>query len=127
MATGKFEIGPSADGGVKFTLKAANGQVILTSETYTTVSACKKGIESVAESSYMAAVEDQTVEGFEKEANPKFEIFTDKAGEYRFRLKAANGQIVGVSEGYTTIQSCKTGIESVYVNALEAAILEAFE
>ncbi|MBO4789668.1 MAG: DUF1508 domain-containing protein [Oxalobacter sp.] len=48
----------------------------------------------------MAAVENQTVEGYTAEKHPKFEVYTDKAGEFRFRLKATNGQIIAVSEGY---------------------------
>ncbi len=50
--------------------------------------------------------------------NPKFQIFTDNAGEYRFRLKAKNGEIIlRSSEGYTTKQNCQNGIASVKVNA----------
>lgn len=47
----------------------------------------------------------------------KFEIFEDKAGEFRFRLKAGNNEIILASEGYTTKTSCKNGIESVKSNA----------
>lgn len=47
----------------------------------------------------------------------KFEIFKDKAGEYRFRLKAGNGEIILASEGYEGKASCKNGIESVKKNA----------
>ena len=48
----------------------------------------------------IAKLEDQTTEGFETVTNPKFEVYQDKAGEYRFRLKARNGEIIAVSEGY---------------------------
>lgn len=47
----------------------------------------------------------------------KFEIYKDKKGEFRFRLKASNGQIILASEGYKTKQSCKNGITSVMKNA----------
>lgn len=47
----------------------------------------------------------------------KFEIFCDKAGEYRFRLKAGNGQIILASEGYTSKDGCENGIESVKENS----------
>lgn len=47
----------------------------------------------------------------------KFEIYTDKAGEYRFRLKAGNGQIILASEGYTSKDGCENGIESVRENS----------
>ena len=77
--------------GFTFRLKAGNGEVIGTSEVYKALASCKNGIASVAKNAPVAAVEDQTVEGFEKAKNPKFEIYTDKAGELRFRLKAGNG------------------------------------
>ena len=71
-----------------------------------------------------AGLEDQTVEGFEKVKNPKFEVYQDKKGEYRFRLKATNGQIIAVSEGYKTMKSCLNGVNSVRKNAPDAAIIE---
>ena len=110
--------------GVKFDLKATNGQVIATSEVYSSKAACKNGIESVAKNAPVAAVEDQTVEGYATEKNPKFEIYTDKAGEFRFRLTATNGQTIAVSEGYTTLANCKNGVESVKKNAVDAEVVE---
>ena len=56
--------------------------------------------------------------------NPKFEMYTDKAGEFRFRLKARNGEIIAVSEGNKAKASCMNGIESVKKNAPEAQIVE---
>lgn len=47
----------------------------------------------------------------------KFELFKDKAGEYRFRLKAPNGQIIIASEGYKVRSSAMNGIESVRKNS----------
>ena len=106
--------------GVRFNLVAGNGEVIGVSEVYTTESACKNGIESVRKNAPIAPVEDQTVEGFETVKNPKFEIYTDKAGEFRFRLKARNGEIILASEGYSSKPGVKNGIESVKKNAPEA-------
>lgn len=120
---GKFVV-RKTNTGVKFDLKAGNGQVIATSEVYTTDAACKNGIESVKKNAPAAAVENQTVEGYATEKNPKFEIYTDKAGEFRFRLKATNGQIIAVSEGYTTLANCKNGVESVKTNAPDAEVVE---
>ena len=119
---GKFVI-RNTKTGVKFDLKAGNGEVIATSEVYASQAACKNGVESVRKNAPVAAVEDQTVEGFAVEKHPKFEIYTDKAGEFRFRLKATNGQIIAVSEGYTAMAGCKNGIESVKKNAPEAAVV----
>ena len=121
---GKFVIKETKTG-VKFDLKATNGQVIATSEVYTTLAACKNGIESVRTNAPIAAVEDQTKEGYETEKNPKFEMYTDKAGEFRFRLTAKNGQTIATSEGYTTTAACKNGIESVKKNAPAAEVVEA--
>ena len=120
---GKFVI-KNTNTGVKFDLKAGNGQVIATSEVYNSKDACKNGIARVQKNAPVAAVEDQTVEGFATEKNPKFEIYNDKAGEFRFRLKATNGQIIAVSEGYTTHANCVNGIESVKKNAVDADIVE---
>lgn len=109
--------------GVKFDLKATNGQVIATSEVYSSDAACKSGIASVQKNAPAAAVENQTVEGYTVEKNPKFEIYTDKAGEFRFRLKATNGQVIAVSEGYTTLANCENGVASVKKNAEDAEIV----
>lgn len=54
----------------------------------------------------------------------KFEIYQDKAGEYRFRLKAGNGEVILVGEGYKAKSSCKNGIESVRKNAANEARFE---
>ncbi len=123
---GKFVIKETKTG-FTFRLKAGNGEVIGTSEVYKAESSCKNGIASVAKNAPIAAVEDQTKEGFEKEKNPKFEIYTDKAGETRFRLKAANGEIILASEGYSSMSGCKNGIESVRKNAVDAEIVKEEE
>lgn len=57
-------------------------------------------------------------------ADGKFEVYTDKAGEYRFKLKAPNGEVIAVSEGYNSKKSCMNGIESVMKNAPKAKIVE---
>ena len=110
--------------GIMFNLKADNGQVIATSEVYTTSASCKNGIDSVRKNAPIAALEDQTVEGFAAEKCPKFELYVDKAGEFRFRLKATNGEIIAASEGYTAKESCENGIQSVRENAPVAEMVE---
>ena len=120
---GKFVV-RKTNTGIKFDLKAGNGEVIATSEVYTTEAACLNGVESVRKNAPAAGVEDQTVEGFETVKHPKFEVYEDKAGEFRFRLKAKNGQIIAVSEGYKAKASCMNGIESVKKNAPEAEVVE---
>ena len=83
-----------------------------------------KGVESVKKNAPIANLEDQTVEPVEKAVNPKFEVYTDKAGESRFRLKAKNGEVIATSEGYKTKASCLNGVESVRKNAPEAEIVK---
>ena len=120
---GKFVITTTKNGEFTFNLKATNGQVILTaSESYSSEDGVKGGIESVQKNA-LAHVEDQTVENFETLTHPKYEVYQDKAGEYRFRLKAKNGQNIGKSEGYKTKASCLNGIESVGKNGPEAEII----
>ena len=121
---GKFEIKKTKSGGFMFNLKAGNGEIIATSETYNSLDACKNGINSVVTNAPDAAVEDQTVEGFAAEENPKFEVYTDKKGEFRFRLKAKNGQIIATGEGYKAKASCKSGIASIKKNAVDAKVVE---
>ena len=119
---GKFVVKNTATG-IKFDLKAGNGETIATSEVYSSESACMNGIESVRKNAPVAEIEDQTVEGYEVKKHPKFEIYLDKAGESRFRLKATNGQIIAVSESYKALASCYNGIDSVKRNAPDAEIV----
>lgn len=119
---GKFVV-KEAKKGWMFNLKANNGQVIATSETYSSKSSCLNGVESVRKNSG-APVEDQTKEGFEKLKNPKYEVYKDKKGEFRFRLKAANGEIIATGEAYTAKESCLNGIDSIGRNAPDAEIVE---
>lgn len=120
---GKFAV-KKVKTGVKFNLKAGNGEIIATSEVYTSRASCLKGVASVRKNAVAAKLEDQTVEGFETVTHPKFEVYVDKAGEYRFRLKARNGEIIAASEGYKAKASCLNGVESVRRNAPEAEVVE---
>ncbi len=119
---GKFVV-RETNTGIKFDLKAGNGEVIATSEVYSAEKSCMNGIESVR-TNCGADVEDQTVEGYAELKHPKFEVYLDKAGEFRFRLKARNGEIIAVSEGYKAKASCLNGIESVKKNAPDAEIVK---
>lgn len=120
---GKFVV-KEVKTGVKFNLKATNGEVICVSEIYTTKKACLNGIASVTKNAPVANLENQTVEGFATEKCPKFEVYTDKAGEFRFRLKAKNGEIIAASEGYTTLKACLNGVDSVRRNAADSETVE---
>ena len=118
---GKFVVKETKTGFV-FNLKAGNGEVIAVSEVYSSEAACMKGIESVRKNAVEAKVEDQTVAEVAAVTNPKFEVYTDKAGEFRFRLKARNGEPIAASEGYKAKASCMNGIESVRKNAPDADV-----
>lgn len=121
---GKFVI-RKTNTGIKFDLKAGNGEVIATSEVYSSENACRKGIASVMKNAPVAGIQDQTVEGCAPVKHPKFEIYKDKAGEFRFRLKATNGQVIATGEGYKAMAGCKNGIESIRKNAPDAVVVMA--
>lgn len=120
----RFEIKIAKNGDYMFNLFAPNGKVIATSETYTTLQNCKLGIESVKRNAAVH-VEDQTVEDASLLC-PKYELFVDKEGKFRFRLRASNGEIICASQSYTVKASAQTGIASVCENAptAETVILE---
>ncbi|MBQ2959194.1 MAG: YegP family protein [Alistipes sp.] len=109
---GKFVISQRKNGEYQFNLKAGNGQVILTSEGYTTLAACKNGIESVKKNS---------------QEDARFERKEAKDGSPFFNLKATNGQVIGKSEMYSSAAACENGIESVKKNAPEAEVVEELE
>ncbi|MGE4317821.1 MAG: YegP family protein [Deferribacterales bacterium] len=106
---GKFVIDPAKNGEFIFNLKAGNGQVILTSETYTTKSACKNGIESVKKNS---------------QEDSQFERKEAKNGKPYFVLKAKNHEIIGMSEMYESKAAMENGIKSVMTNAPDAETVD---
>ncbi len=123
---GKFVAKQTKNGGFVFNLKAGNGEIIAVSETYSSESACLSGIESVRKNAVEAKLEDQTVENFEKVTNPKFEVYKDKAGEFRFRLKAKNGEIIATGESYKAKASCLNGIDSIRRNAPDSPVVKEY-
>jgi uncharacterized protein YegP (UPF0339 family) len=104
---GKFEIKKRSNGEFMFNLKASNGQVILTSEGYTTKDGCKGGIQSVKNHAPYDSYYDKR---------------TSTNWKYYFNLKASNGQIIGTSEMYEGSSGRDNGIESVKTNAPTATI-----
>lgn len=104
---GKFEIKTDKSGQFRFNLKANNGQVILSSEAYTTKAACENGIESVRKNS---------------QDDGRFDRKTAKDGSPYFNLKASNGQVIGNSEMYSSTSAMENGIASVKTNAPSASI-----
>lgn len=105
---GKFEINATKNGKFGFSLKASNGQVILTGQTYADRRAAKNGVESVRRN----CLEDKC-----------FERKTASDGSPYFVLNSkANGQIVGQSEMYSSKASMENGIASVKKNAPDATL-----
>jgi uncharacterized protein YegP (UPF0339 family) len=102
---GKFEIKRAADGQFYFNLKARNGEIILTSEMYTTKANTHNGITSVMTNALL---------------EQRFERKTSRRGEPYFVLKAANGEPIGVSEMYSSPSAMENGIESVKRHAPDA-------
>ena len=106
---GKFEVSKRKNEEFQFNLKATNGQIILSSEGYTTKAACMNGIESVKKNS-----QDES----------KFDVLESKNGKHYFNLKATNGQIIGSSQMCESLVGCQNGVQSVMNNAPEAEIVE---
>lgn len=107
---GKFEIRKSENGKFHFHLKAANGEKILSGETYESKAGAQNGAESVKRN----AANDSS-----------FERKTSAGGESYFVLKAANGEIVGTSETYSSAAALESGIASVKNNAQSAEIVDS--
>ena len=106
---GKFVITVRKNGEFQFNLKATNGQVILTSEGYTTKAACLNGVESVKKNAPIPE---------------RFEVKVAKNGKPFFNLKASNGQVIGASQMYASERTMKAGIASVAKNVPDAPVVE---
>ena len=103
----KYDLKKSSNGKFMFNLKAANGQVILTSEMYEAKAGAENGIESVRKN----GPDDK-----------RFERRESKKGEPYFVLKAGNGQVIGRSEMYSSNAAMENGIQSVMKNAKGAKL-----
>lgn len=98
----KFQIFSGKDDQFYFRLRAENGEIILSSEGYTAKASCENGIRSVKENAVNS---------------DRFERKTTKNGRPYFVLKAANHEVIGSSETYSSEQSRDMGIASVMSNA----------
>jgi len=104
---GKFVITKRLSGEFQFNLKAGNGEIILTSEGYTSKSNCHNGIESVKRN----ACDDD-----------KYDRKKSINGKFFFTLEAVNGQTIGVSEMYESESGRNNGIASVKAVAPDAIV-----
>lgn len=123
QATGKYTIQRYSQG-YRFILKASSGEVLAVSDLYSKIEACLNGIEAVRKNS-IGKIEDQTQDNFSRILHPKFELYLDKIGEFRFRLKARNGETIAVSEGYKSRQACLNAIGLVKKNAASEYVEKA--
>lgn len=124
---GKFDIRKAKDGRFFFSLYASNGVVIAYSQIYSSISAVTTGINSVISNATKAEIEDTTLKKPVSLPCPKWELYIDKAGEYRFRLYATNGLCVcHSSHGYSTKSGCKGGIDSIRRFAAEARVDKSY-
>ena len=108
----KFQVYKDAAGKYRFRLRADNNKIIAVGEAYEQYTSCINGIKSIQKNS-KAPIEDTTVEG-QRFSNPKFQVYKDNAGKFRFHLYARNGEIIAdSSEGYETKDACFNGINVV--------------
>jgi uncharacterized protein YegP (UPF0339 family) len=107
----KYQVYRDVAGKFRFRLRAENNQIVAVSEGYENHAGVLNGVKSV-QSNCGSGIEDMTIEGTQI-TNPKYQVFYDKSCGYRFHLKAKNGEIIAVSEGYETKQGCINGIEAV--------------
>ena len=121
--TGKFEINKSKDGKkFFFNLYASNKVGIATSQMYSSAQSALNGVNSVIANAEKAPVEDQSLKTYTTLPYPKWELYVDNGGKYRFRLCASNGSCVCHSQGYTTKAACKNGIDSIIRSSKNAEI-----
>lgn len=126
-ANGKFDIQKAKDGRYFFTLYASNAVAIAHSQLYSSTGGATTGINSIIANSQKAGIEDTTLKKPTSLPCPKWEIYLDKAGEFRFRLYAPNGQCVCHSaHGYATKAGCKGGMESIKRFSAEAKVDKSY-
>ena len=107
----KFQVYKDIAGKYRFRLRAGNNQIVAVGEAYEQHASCINGIRSI-QKNCNSEIEDLTIEG-PKVPNPKYQIYKDTAGKFRFRLKAANGEIIAEGEGYESKEGCINGIKVV--------------
>jgi len=129
--TGVFEVFYDSAYRFRFHLKAGNGQIIAASQSYGTKEASLIGIASIQKNAPKATIADSTTKEIIPDSahrgivqDPDFEIQCDSAGKFRFHLRAANGEIIAVSQAYLSRESAENGIASIKKNAPIAKIID---
>ena len=122
----QFEVREAVNGEPYFVLKAKNGAILGKSETYSSSANVEKGIASVMKNAAVSELEDLTAADAPKR-KAEFEMFNGKSGDIFFRMRAKNGRILFVSQGYSSKQAAKNGIESIVELAKEAELQDLTE
>jgi uncharacterized protein YegP (UPF0339 family) len=107
----KFQVYKDAADKFRFRLRAENNEIVAMGQAYEQHSSCINGIRSI-QKNCSAEIEDLTIKG-RKVRNPKYQVYKDSAGKFRFRLKAPNGEIIAEGEGYESKEGCLNGIKVV--------------
>ena len=107
----KFQVYKDVAGKFRFRLRADNNKIVAVGEAYEHHVSCLNGIKSI-QKNCGSEIEDLTIED-RKVPNPKYQILKDSTGEFRFHLKATNGEIIAQGEGYQTKEDCLNAIELV--------------
>lgn len=125
--SGRFDIKRTKDNRFVFNLYSSNKVLIATSQIYSSAQSAKNGVKSVMANAKEAEIEDTTLKNVTQKSFPKWEIYLDKAGEYRYRLYATNGQCVTHAKaGYAHKSSCKRAIESIVRLACDADVDKSY-
>jgi uncharacterized protein YegP (UPF0339 family) len=107
-----YELNKSKDNQFRFVLKAANSEILLTSELYRTKASAENGIDSVRANC---------------ETEARYERQRSRNGKWYFNLRAANQQIIGTSEMYESERARDAGITSVMANGTAEVVKELKE
>ena len=125
---GMFTYRKTDKGNFIFYLVASNHETLAYGEAYPYESSCLAGIESARKFApivFDGKIEDQTKAKVEEITHPKWEVYKDKSGKFRFRLKANNGNLLAVSEsGYASKQGCINGMMSVANQSKDAPVIK---
>ena len=107
----KFQVYKDTAGKFRFRLLSDDGKIVAVGEAYEQRTSCLNGIKSI-QKNCKAEIEDLTIED-RKVSNPKYQILKDAGGEFRFHLKAANGEIIAESGGHKSKEDCLATVDVI--------------
>ena len=104
-------------GEYRFRFQLRNGQILGSSEGYASKAGCRRGVESVRRNASKA---DIVEEGYGR--CPKFELFSDRSGKFRFRLLASNGEAILASDAYSDVKQAEEACRKVQCLAISSPV-----